>query len=125
MDVGIVVGSFVHDVDDFGASGMVHRPFVWFCLPLMMMFPFFMICKLYLLNMATQSLSHSWPMERSDPDLRSLKMCAVVACFVNVGAKGSCACVCGVIMFPLATFTLGPLLVRVMSLQCGKAVLSR
>ncbi len=57
-----------------GARGIFQRPFDWFRWPTMMTWPFFRILTSYLVKRATQSSSHSCPMEIKEPDLRSLKM---------------------------------------------------
>ena len=56
-----------------------------------------------------------------DPDLMSLKMCALVAVLDNVGANCKFASFCGTIVWPLATWTRGPVVVRRTLMQCGSA----
>ena len=60
---------------DLGARGILHRPLEGLRWPPMMIFPSFTISTWYLVNIATQSSSQSYPTEIRDPDLRSLKMC--------------------------------------------------
>ena len=60
---------------DLGVIGMLHRPLEGLRWPPMMIFPFFTISTWYLVNITTQSSSHSCPTETRDTDLRSSKMC--------------------------------------------------
>ncbi len=66
--VGMRDGLLFHGVEDFGASGMFHRPFLVLRVPCMMIWPFLRMLRLYLLKMATQSSSQSCPMEMREPD---------------------------------------------------------
>ena len=73
---------------DFGATGILHNPLEGFCWPPMMIFPFFTISTWYLVNIATQSLSHTFPMEIRYPDLRSSKMCPTCASWESLVERG-------------------------------------
>ena len=50
----------------FGAKGMCQRP-LGIRLPLMMIFPFLMMCKWYFENRAAQLSSQSFPIDMRDP----------------------------------------------------------
>jgi hypothetical protein len=59
---------------DFGVNGTFQRPSDVFWWPKMTHFPSLMILTLNLVNRATQSSSHSWPMEMREPEVRPSKM---------------------------------------------------
>lgn len=103
----------------FGARGTVHRPLVSFRSPVMMTWPFLKIFTLYFVKRATQSSSHSWPMEMRLPDLRLSKMWPILACGESVGARGMVARLVVSMFSPLATWTTGPVLVGWTSMQWG------
>jgi len=109
----------------FGASGMFHRPLLGFRLPRMMTCPSLMILTSYLLKRATQSSSQSWPMEMREPDWRLSKMCPVLACVDNSGARGTMTRLVVSMVSPLATWTEGPFEVGVTFVQCVSAAVSK
>ena len=117
-DVGVVVRVV-------GESGTVHSPFVGSRVPRMMVLWPFETVRASLVKTAVQLSSHSWPIERSDSDFRSLKMCASVAALDKEGASGIVAALCGIIVWPFATRTCGPVDVLLMLMQCGLAVVFR
>ena len=102
---------------DLGAIGMLHRPLEGLRCPPIMTFPFFTISTWYLVNMATQSLSHSCPMETRDPDLRSSKMCPTCSSWDSLVERGIVARVEGSMLAPFSTCTEGPVDVSWMSVQ--------
>ena len=102
---------------DLGARGMFHKPFSVFLVPSRIMSPFLYILTLDLLNNATQSSSQSWPMDKSE-DWRSLKMWPEDACVDRAGESGMLTLCDGVIVFPLATRTEGPVVVWCTWVQC-------
>ena len=62
----------MEDKGGVGAKGMCHNP-LGVRGPLMMMFPFLMICTLNFEKIAAQSSSQSLPMEIRDPVERPLR----------------------------------------------------
>ena len=55
---------------DLGARAIFHKPLEGFRWPTMTILPFFTIFTWYLVNIATQSSSHSCPVEIREQDLR-------------------------------------------------------
>ena len=100
-----------------GARGMLHKPLEEFCWPPMMIFPFFTISTWYLVNIATQSLFHSCPMEIRDPDLMFQKMCPTCYSWESLVERGIVARVEGSMLAPFATCTEGHVDVGWMSVQ--------
>ena len=90
---------------DLGANGMFHKPLEGFCWPPMMVFPFITTSMCYLVNIATQSLSHSFPMEINGPDLRSSKMCPTCDSWESLVERGIVARVEGSMLAPFDTCT--------------------
>ena len=117
-DVGVVVRAG-------GKSGTVHSPFVGSHVPRMIVLWPLRTVSASLVKTAVQLSSQSWPIERSDSDFRSLKMCASVAALDREGASGRVAALCGIIVWPFATCTCGPVDVFLMLMQCGSAVVFR
>jgi hypothetical protein len=64
-------------------------------------------------------------MEMREPDLRSSKMCPILACSDSSGAKGTVTRLVVSMFCPLATWTEGPLVVRRILVQCGSEAASR
>ena len=93
---------------DLGAIVMLHRPLEGLRCPPIMTFPFFTISTWYLVNMATQSLLHSCPMETRAPDLRSSKMCLTCASWESLVERGVVAQVEGSMLASFSTYTEGP-----------------
>ena len=102
---------------DLGAKVMFHKPLEGFCWPPMMIFPFFTISTWYLVNIATQSLFHSCPMEIRDPDLRSSNMCLACTYWESLVERGIVAQVKSLMLAPFATCTEGPVNVDWMSVK--------
>ena len=80
-------------------------------------FSIFTISTGYLVNIATQTSSHSCPMEIRDPDLRSSKMCPTCASWESLVERGIVARVEGSMLAPFATCMEGPVDVGWMSVQ--------
>ena len=108
-----------------GGSGTVHNPFVGSRVPWMMVLRPLRTVRASLVKTAVQSSSQSLPIKRSDSDFKSLKMCASVAALDKEGASGIVAVSCGIIVWPFATRTCGPVDVLLMLMQCGSAVVFR
>ena len=71
---------------------MSHNPSVVFRLPVIINFPVLLcIFRSCFVNVATQSLSHIWPIDTKDELLRSLKICVEVALGTRSG-MGRCPC---------------------------------
>ena len=102
---------------DSGTRGTFHKLLEVFFWPPMMIFPFFTISTWYLVNIATQSLPHSGPMEIRDPDFRSLKMCPTCASWESLVERGIVAQVEGSMLAPFSTCKEGPVNVGWMSVQ--------
>ena len=88
---------------DLGARLLLHKLLGGFRWPPMMIFPFFTIPMWYLVNIATQSSSHSCPMEIRDLDLMSSKMCPTCASWDSLVERGVVAQVKGSMLAPFAT----------------------
>ena len=102
---------------DLGARGMFHRPLEGLRWPPMMIFLSFTISTWYLVNIATQSSSHSCQLEIRDPDLRSSKMCPTCTSWEILVERGIVARVEGSMLALFATCTEGPVDVGWMSVQ--------
>ena len=102
---------------ELGTRGTFHKLLEGFYWPPMMIFPFFTISTWYLVNIATQSLLYSGPMEIRDPYLRSLKMCPTCASWESMVERGIVAQVKGSMLAPFATCKEGPVDVGWMSVQ--------
>ena len=89
-------------------------------LPFIIILPSLMISTSYLVKMAMQSLSQSYPKESREPVLRSSNMYAFLAWSDNLSDKLRCAFDCGVMVCPFATATFGPV-VFLTFLQADKA----
>ena len=83
----------------------------------MMIFPYFAISTWYFVNIATQSSSHSCPMEIRDPDLRSSKMYLTCASWESSVERGVVAQVEDSKLAPFATCSEVPVNVGWVSLQ--------
>ena len=73
---------------DMGARGILHRPLEGLRWPSMMIFPSFTISTWYLVNIATQSSSHSCRMEIRNPDLSLSNMCLICASWDSLVERG-------------------------------------
>ena len=73
------------------------------------------------MHKAIQPSSHNCPMDISDPDLRSSKMCPVFALVDSSFASGMSARLDVSMFLPFATLTDGPVLVylTVSAVRCG------
>lgn len=116
---------FARWIVGFGAIGRVHSPLLGSRSPTIMICPCLYILTSYLVNRATQSSSHSWPMERSEPDLRPSKMWPSFALLDNSFASGTVARLVVSMFWPLATWTEGPSVVGSILMQWGSAAASR
>ena len=90
-----------------GTRVMFHRPLEVLRWPPMMICPSFVISTWYLVNIETQSSSHSCPMEIRDPELMLSKMCLSCASWGSLVERGE----------PFATCAEGPVNVGWMSVQ--------
>ena len=102
---------------NLGARGMFHNKLEGFRWPPMMIFSFFTISTWYLVNSATQLLSHSCPIDIREPDLRSLKMCLICASWESLVERVIVMQVEVWMLAPFATCTEGPVYVGWISVQ--------
>ena len=77
------------------------------------------------MHKAIQPSSHNCPMDISDPDLRSSKMCPVFALVDSSFASGMSARLDVSMFSPFVTLTDGPVLVYSTAVQYSLAELSR
>jgi hypothetical protein len=91
----------------FGAKGMFQSPF-GLRGPLMMMFPFLMMCTLNFVKIAAQSSSQSLLMDIREPVERPLRTWPVEAVVESLDERGTWTDVVAFIRRPLAAATWGP-----------------
>ena len=100
-----------------GTRVMFHRPLEVLRWPPMMICPSFVISTWYLVNIETQSSSHSCPMEIRDPELMLSKMCLSCASWGSLVERGVVPRVEGSSLEPFDTCTEGPIDVGWMAVQ--------